>query len=234
MEGLLALFVLSFTVGVVDSINPTTIAPAFYLATVKRAGANVASFTLGIFAVNFLSGLLIMLGPGQLILSVAPHPQHTVKYLLEIGAGVLAAIAAVGVYVGRQRIQDRIPDMRDTQPRRAFVVGASITAVELPTAFPYFAVIAAIVANDYDFATQLFPLLVFNIAFILPKLAILAVLAIAGDRTERSLARWGEWFDRNNAALLAATLALVSVGFFVVGAVGLINGGGSHPGSYPR
>ena len=40
MEGLLALFVLSFTVGVVDSINPTTIAPAFYLATVKRAGAD--------------------------------------------------------------------------------------------------------------------------------------------------------------------------------------------------
>ena len=53
------------------------------------------TYTFGIFAVYFLGGLLITLGPGQLILSIAPHPHREVKHLLEIGVGVIAAVAAI-------------------------------------------------------------------------------------------------------------------------------------------
>ena len=44
------------SIGLADSLNPTTIAPALYLATGERARGRVAEFTAGVFAVYFLGG----------------------------------------------------------------------------------------------------------------------------------------------------------------------------------
>ena len=53
---------------------------------------------------------------------------------------------------------------RRSSPRRksSAILGATITAVELPTAFPYFAVIAAVVGADVDMAADRLLLVVFN------------------------------------------------------------------------
>lgn len=219
---MLGLLVLCLTVGLVDSINPTTVGPALYLATVRRVRGGLVSYTVGIFAVNFLGGLLITLGPGQLILSIAPHPKHEVKHLLEIGVGAVAAATAVAVWYGRRHIQLRTGKAREARPRSAFVLGATITAFELPTAFPYFAVIAAIIGTADDVPAQVGALVVFNVAFTLPLLVIIGVIEFAGERAEHMLERFGNWFLRNSATLLAVLLACVAIGFFTVGAIGLI------------
>jgi cytochrome c biogenesis protein CcdA len=219
------LLILCLTVGLADSINPTTVAPALYLATAPRARAGLASYTVGVFAVCFLGGLLITLGPGQLILTIAPHPKHAVKHILELAVGAVAAAAAAAVWLGRHRIQARVPQVRKTAPRSAFALGASIMAVELPTAFPYFAVIAAIVGTADDILGQVVALIIFNVAFIAPLLAMIALREFAGDRAERELVRFGDWFRQNSAAVLAVLLALVAIGFFVVGALGLARSG---------
>ena len=64
----------------------------------------------------------------------------------------------------------------------AFVAGASIAAVELPTAAPYFAVIAGITASKATIPQKIALLVLYNVCFVFPLLAIAAVLLFAGER----------------------------------------------------
>src|SRR5438270_8725172 len=102
---MLRLFVLMVTIGLADSINPSTIAPALYLAAGKRPLTRVAEFTVAVFVVYLAGGALIALGGGQLIRSVVPdlHIRHTIRYVGELVAGVLLIGAAVLIWRRRHR-----------------------------------------------------------------------------------------------------------------------------------
>lgn len=205
------LLVLVASIGLADSLNPTTIAPAIYLATTDRGHAGLLSYTIGVFLVYLGGGLLLTLGPGQLLLSAIPHPSHTVKHIIELIVGVVALVVAVAVWLGRERIQQRVPSSRHPGRRSAFALGAGITAVELPTAFPYFAAIAAIVGSGKAVPAQIALLVVFNALFVLPLAAITVFRHVSGDRAERVLGAFGEWLHRRSSVLLAVLAALVGV-----------------------
>ena len=79
------------------------------------------------------------------------------------------------------------PEVR-IRGKSSALLGATITAVELPTAFPYFAAIAAIVGSGFDIMRQLILLVLFNVCFVLPLLGILAMLEFAGPNAKRLLA----------------------------------------------
>jgi cytochrome c biogenesis protein CcdA len=93
--------------------------------------------------------------------------------------------------------------------------------VELPTAFPYFAAIAAIIASDLAVPQQVALLVLFNLAFILPVLAILFVLVAFGARADRVLGEASNWLQRQWPVLLAALGAVVGTGILGAGAIGL-------------
>ena len=95
------------------------------------------------------------------------------------------------------------------------MLGATITIVELPTAFPYFAVIAAIVGSGLGPARQLFLVLIFNVCFVLPLLAIVAVLTFGGERTDRLLAVGRDFLQRRWPVVLS--VVAVVAGVFVIG-----------------
>lgn len=218
MIGLLLLVV---SIGLADSVNPTTLAPALYLATTERPRASVAAYTVGVFAVYLLGGLVLTLGPGQLLLSAVPHPDRQAKHVIEIVVGVLAGVVAVVVWLGRHRIQAKMPNTRSTAPGSAFVLGAGITLVELPTAFPYFAAIAAIVGSGRPVAVQVTLLVIFNVMFVLPLIGVMVVQLLAGSRGSVMLGRFGDWLQRRSAVVIAAFAALVAVVALTVGAIGL-------------
>jgi cytochrome c biogenesis protein CcdA len=106
----------------------------------------------------------------------------------------------------------------------ALALGASIAAVELPTAAPYLGVIAAIVAARPSSAQTVALLGLFCGAFVAPLLAILVVLVVAGDRAAPVLARGGAWLERRWPVVLAALLLLVGGGLAAAGASGLLDG----------
>jgi cytochrome c biogenesis protein CcdA len=95
------------SVGLADSLTPSTIGPALYLATGRKRAWRVAQFTAGFFAVNFAGGLVLMIGPGRLLLGLVPHPQGTVRHVIELVAGVVLILAAVVLFMGRQRLARR-------------------------------------------------------------------------------------------------------------------------------
>ena len=90
---------LVISVGLADSLNPTTVAPGLYLATVPKPVVRLSQFTAGVFIVNLLAGLLMTLGPGRLLVGLIPHPQRTAKHVIELVAGVIMMACAAGVWL---------------------------------------------------------------------------------------------------------------------------------------
>jgi cytochrome c biogenesis protein CcdA len=206
---------LAVSVGLADSLNPSTIVPALYLATGDHPRQRVIQFTVGVFAVYFIGGAAIALGPGQLLLALVPHPNHTTRYVIEVVAGVAILIAGVVLWFHRGRLGDRDPPEIGAGGKGTWLLGATITIVELPTAFPYFAVIAAIVGSGLNPVRQIFLLLIFNVCFVLPLLAIVAVLTFGGERTDRLLAAGRDFLQRRWPVVLS--VVAVVVGLFVIG-----------------
>ncbi|MBV9004731.1 MAG: GAP family protein [Solirubrobacterales bacterium] len=212
---------LAVSIGLADSLNPSTIAPALYLATGQRAREQITEFSLAVFAVNLVCGAAVALGPGQLILSLVPHPERDVRYSLEIVAGLAMLVAGALLWRHRGRLADRSLPQVDPHGRSGRFLGATISLVEFPTAFPYFAVIAAVVASGLGPTRQLVLLLIYNICFVIPLIAIIATLVFAGDSAQRVLNTARNFLQRNWPTLLA--VLAFAAGFFVVflGATGL-------------
>jgi cytochrome c biogenesis protein CcdA len=211
-------------VGLADSLNPSTVGPAVYLATAPRPVARVALFTLGVFAVNVAAGIALALGPGMLLVHIVPRPDRTVRHALELAAGLVLMVIAVAMWAARRRLAVRELPMREGGGGSALALGASIAAVELPTAAPYLGVIAAIVAQRPSVPQTIALLALFCAAFVAPLLAILGVLLVAGDRAAPGLATGGAWLQRHWPVVLAALLLLVGGGLTIAGASGLLGG----------
>jgi cytochrome c biogenesis protein CcdA len=233
---MLRLLVLMITIGLADSINPSTIAPALYLATGERPRTRVSEFTLSVFLVYLAGGCLIALGPGQLIRHALPDVdiRQTVRYTGEIVAGVLLVVGALLIWSRRDRLLARGLPTTKAGRGSSIVLGASITVVELPTAFPYFAAIAAILSSGLGAGSQFGLLLVFNVCFILPLLAIILTLVIAGDHADRTLSRGRELFERRWPHLLFGLILLVGVIAILFGATGLASGIHGRVGGFFR
>src|SRR5450755_1185634 len=213
MGPMLRLIGVVISIGIADSLNPTTIGPALYLTTGEHARRQLIQFTAGVFTVYFLGGAIIALGPGQLLLSLIPHPGPHLRYLLELVAGVAMLAGGAFLWGYRDRLGGRgLPEV-NPGGRSSAVLGATITAVELPTAFPYFAAIAAVVGSGLDVVRQIVLIVLFNVCFIAPLLAILATLTFAGPDAVRWLVRGREFLERRWPTVLAV-LALIA-GIFV-------------------
>ncbi len=218
---MLRLIGIVMSIGLADSLNPTTIAPALYLATGERARDRVAEFTASVFAVYFLGGAAIGVGAGQLIRPLLPHPRHHIASIVEIavGAAMIAGAALLWRYRARLSMRD-VPDF-DPEGKSSWFLGASITAVELPTAFPYFAAIAAIVGSGLGPVRDLVLLLLFNVCFILPLLGIVGVLTFAGDRADQMLSTARNFLQNHWPAVLAGLALFAGVFVALLGITGL-------------
>jgi cytochrome c biogenesis protein CcdA len=218
---MLRLIGIVISIGLADSLNPTTIAPALYLATGERARGRVAEFTAAVFAVYFLGGAAVAVGAGQLIRPLLPHPRHHVAHIVEIAVGMAMIAGAALLWRHRKALARRDPPDFKPEGKSSWVLGASITAVELPTAFPYFAAIAAIVGSGLGPLRELFLLLLFNICFVLPLLAILGVLTFAGDHADQILRAGRQYLQRHWPAVVAGLAVAAGLFVLVLGVTGL-------------
>jgi cytochrome c biogenesis protein CcdA len=218
---MLRLIGLAVSIGLADSLNPSTIAPGLYLATGRNARAGLIQFTLAVFTVNLVGGAAIALGPGQALLALVPKPGPTARYVLETVAGVAMLVAAGILWSRRKRLARKELPSPKSESRSALLLGLSISAVELPTAFPYFAVIAATVGSGLGPIQQLIALALYNVAFVLPLILMIIVLTVAPDHAGRILTRARDVLQRHWPAVLAALALLAGVFVTLLGVTGL-------------
>jgi cytochrome c biogenesis protein CcdA len=219
-----ALIALVLSIGAADSLNPSTLGPALYLGIGPHGRRDVAAFTLGVFAVSLAGGLALTFGPGQQLLTRVTKPSPHTVHVVELIAGAVALPAAAALWAARARFATRLARSAEPRRRPAGLLGAGIMAVELPTALPYFAAIAAIVESGHNDGAQIVLVLLYNVAFVVPLLALFAVLEIAGARgvriAEHARLELNRWAPR----VAPAALVLASVVLLTLGAVGLSQG----------
>jgi hypothetical protein len=209
-------------IGIVDSLNPSTIAPALYLAAGRDAARGLAGFIGGVFAANLVLGLLLALGPGQAIMSRVPHPGDEARHLIELTAGGLLVVLAGALWVRRDRVAHHVTANTERIDRSSAVLGAAIAVAEFPTAIPYFAVIAAVVDSGKAVPVQVGLLVIFNLCFVLPLLGVLVVRTVAGERSRLWLERARANIDRWLATLVPGLVFAVGFVLVVIGAYGLV------------
>jgi cytochrome c biogenesis protein CcdA len=231
---MLRLLGLVISIGLADSMNPSTIAPALYLASGADARRSVVEFTVTVFAVFALGGAIILLGPGQALLAIVPRPSLTAQHVAEVVAGAVMLGAGAMLWRRRKNLARRELPAPKAQGKSSAVLALTISVVELPTAFPYFAAIAAIVSSGYSLPRQLIALALYNVCFVFPLLLIIATLAVAPDRAEEILGRARAFLQRHWPKLLAGLALLAGAFVTLLGATGLASGGRGAVGRLSR
>jgi cytochrome c biogenesis protein CcdA len=215
----LALLVVS--IGLVDSLNPSTVIPALYLASGTAPARRTLEFAFGLLAVNMLGGAFLLFGPGRIAVAALPHPGKHAVHLLELGLGAGAVIAAIAVWLLRARLRSWQARAAHPGQRMAMTSGAVIAAVELPTAVPYLAAIAVVSEARAGTVEGVALLALFNLAFIAPLLAIALLGRIAGVRMTNVMDGVRQRVLEHLSGALALLLLLLGLGLIGVGAVGL-------------
>lgn len=219
MKGVIALVL---SVALVDSLNPSTVGPAVYLATRKRAARSLLGFTLGVFTINVAAGLLLTLGPGQAILAAIPTVGEHTKNLIELCLGVVLLAVGYLLWRNRHRIAHEIVPNKALGHGSAFVLGAGIALANLPTAFPYFAVIAVIIGSASSLTARASLIILFNLVVIVPLLVILSISVHPGEHGNAILGDMRTKLDRWSPMLIPLVVFIFAVALLLLGGVGLV------------
>ena len=202
-------------------MNPSTVIPALWLA-VASGTRGAGQLHAGVFAVYMAGGLLLVLGPGPLLISALDHLQGTVEHGVEVAVGVAALTFAVVLLRSRHRESSHRHRHRSFTPASALVLGAGIMVIELPTALMYFGAISAMLAAHASISLQIALLFVYNLLFVAPLIALLAIRAFAGDRADRWLQSAEHWLQRLGQLVLSGVAGVAGAAFVTVGVVGLL------------
>ena len=98
-------------------------------------------------------------------------------------------MAGTVIWHQRHRLARRKLPSPSPQRKSSSLLGATIIATELASAFPYFAAITVILSAADDMPAQLSLLAVYNLCFIVTLVVVLFTPVIAGERADERLIR---------------------------------------------
>ncbi len=202
-----------------DSLNPSLIAAAAYLALGAHPVRRSLVFAVTAFAVTLAGGLAIALGLGDLILSLLPKLSHTAKFDVITVVGVLVMCGGAVIWWRRDALAGKPAD-RHREPEEgssAALLAAGIAGIELLTAFPYFAAIAMVLGSSVSGAGKISLLVLYNLVYVLPLLAIVAIRAIMGEKGAELLLPVTNWIQTHWPMVVAPVAGVAGAAVTVYG-----------------
>jgi cytochrome c biogenesis protein CcdA len=218
---MLGLIVLVISIGIADSVNPATIIVALYLAGGERPLQKVIGFTVGVFTAYLAGGVAVALGLGQLILANVPRPGHEARSIGELVVGAVLLLSAGVLWARRARLRTLDLPTSNRTKRSAALLGAAMTFVELPTAFPYLAAVGAVVDSGRGIADQVLLLVIYNMCFVLPLILIVAVLGVVGRPALSALQRSRDWVEHHWPSVFSLLALVAGCLVLALGVLGL-------------
>ncbi|MBV9309230.1 MAG: GAP family protein [Solirubrobacterales bacterium] len=209
------------SIALADSINPSTIIPALWLASAPSE-VRLASYALGVFVVYLAGGIVLLLGPGPALISFLRHLRGPVEHSVEVIAGMLALTVAVALWRSRSSATDQSRVRRPQTRASAFTLGAGIMAIELPTAFMYFGAISAILAAHRATPIEISLLIAYNALFVAPLVVLLVAARLAGPRTDRWISSASARLRYVGQLVLAGVAGTAGAALLTIGLVGLV------------
>jgi cytochrome c biogenesis protein CcdA len=213
--GTLAILVLS--VAALDSLNPSTLAPAVILALGEQPARRVGSFTAGVFAVSTAGGLVLLLTVGRSLLERFAHPSVHTRHSIELAVGIALLIAAALLWAFRDRVRAPLAREPTAGGRSSLALGAGIMAVELPTAVPYFAAILATLGAVNGASRQAVFIVLYNVVFVAPLLVITLLVALTGDRYRDRIATFSAALRKRGPDFLPLGVAVIGIVLVLIG-----------------
>ena len=187
LPGLLAL-------ALVDSINPSAIVVTLYLLSRGRVPARVVVYVAAIFLTYLTLGMMMMSGIDALLPSLRTASESRLGFIVQGLIGLAMLLYAVRAPT-TARSAPRVEPGASTYAALAFL-GVTVTAMELPTAVPYFGAIALLTTADLPMARWLPLLVLYNVIFVLPPVLLLVGHVVFGKRLD---ARYAELRERLQA-----------------------------------
>jgi cytochrome c biogenesis protein CcdA len=204
--GLLAL-------ALVDSINPSAIVVTLYLLARERATAQVGVYIAAIFLTYLALGAMMMSGIDALLPSARTAGGGRIGIIVQGAIGLAMLLYAF-----------RAPTTAGSPPpvepcARTFaalaVLGVMVTAMELPTAVPYFGAIALLTTADLPPSRWLPLLVLYNAIFVLPPVLLLLGHITFGRRLDARYSRLRERLQAGARETMLWILGLVGGGLLV-------------------
>ena len=111
---------------------------------------------------------------------------------------------------------------RAVDGRTPLLLGAAIAILDLPTAVPYFGVVATLAAARASLSVEVVALCVFNLAFLAPVLAIAVIARASGSSALRLRNLLRSSVLERAGAVLAGMLTVAAMVLLVIGARGMV------------
>ena len=158
----------------IDSINPSAIAVTLYLISISPSGvlAKVMIYVGAIFVTYFTLGVTMVLGLDALAPSLGQMLDSRIGLIAQSLVGLALLIYSLTASSGGPSSPVVARPSASTYAALA-ALGVTVTAMELPTAIPYFAAVALITGADLPVHSWAPLLVLYNVIFVLPPMALL-------------------------------------------------------------
>lgn len=208
---------------VVDSINPSALVVTLYLLSTagSRALAHVAVYVCAIFFTYLLLGVMMVLGIESLLPSVGGVLSGQAGLITQSLVGLVLLVYSLAASTDRQPSPVVARPSASTYAALG-MLGVVVTAMELPTAIPYFAAIALIAEAGFPMRTWAPLLGVYNLIFVLPPIALLVGHLVLRKRLAQPYAALTRRLESGARETALWVAGLVGGGLFVTGTIELV------------
>lgn len=206
-----------------DSINPSAIVVTLYLLSTAgpRALSQVSVYVGAIFVTYTLLGALLLLGIESLLPSLGKVLSGRPGFLLQSLVGLALLVYSLSASTKRQTSPTVARPSASTYAALV-MLGVSVTAMELPTAMPYFAAIALMTEARLPLGTWVPLLGAYNLIFVLPPIALLVGHLVLRERLAASYAALRQRVERGARETMRWVTGLVGGYLFLTGTIELV------------
>jgi hypothetical protein len=202
------LIIKTIFVGLIDSINQTTLLITIYLLGTHRPVRRTICFILGIIFAYSLSGLLVYIGLGGFFFKIITFPK---KFEAILGLIFGAVIFLIPFYKKGRMKEQAYPSLH--HPFISLFIGAILTLVQIPITIPFLYLMQQL-AHQIPWTDLPFFLITFNLIVTLPLFVLLGCYLLFHEKAKPFLTWFGGWVRQNFQILLNSGLFLF--GFFII------------------
>ncbi len=197
----------------VDSINPSAIVVTLFLLSRQRAKAQVAVYLATIFLTYLTLGAMMVLGFDAVMPAGTAMTGGRLEWIVQGAIGLAMLVYAIAA--PKTARADSPSEPRASTWVALVVLGVTVTAMELPTALPYFGAVALLTAADLSLAQWLPLLVAYNVIFVLPPLLLFMGHALFGQRASARYATLHDRLRRGARETMLWILGLVGSGLLI-------------------
>lgn len=172
-----------FGIALLDSLNPSALVVTLRLLSTDSPTGKLLAYVAGVFCLYLAVGVALMAGLDLALGSIAAVGRGAIGHAVQVIVG--AAMLGYAVLAPDEPHDEPRFGVPGAGRRRAyFVLGATVTGVELTTALPYLAAVGILTQARLPPSQWLAILVGYNVVFVLPPLALLVGYRLVRRRLE--------------------------------------------------